>query len=116
MSIRIKRAYDPPAADDGYRVLVDRLWPRGVTKEAAALDRWMKDVAPSPALRVWFGHDPARWDAFRRRYASELDARSEEVAFLREKAASGALTLVYAAKDTEHNGAVVLRDYLLGRG
>ena len=100
MPIRLKRAYDDPAEDDGFRVLVDRLWPRGVSKEEAALDRWMKEVAPSTALRKWFDHDPEKWDAFRRCYAAELDGRD------------GTLTLVYAAKDTEHNGPVVLKDYL----
>ena len=114
--IEIKRVYDAPAKSDGVRVLVDRLWPRGVSKEAAALDRWMKEVAPSAALRRWFGHDPEKWDAFRRRYESELGGREEELAFLREKSREGTLTLVYAAKDTEHNDAVVLKAYLLGHG
>lgn len=114
--IRIKRVYDEPAGDDGFRVLVDRLWPRGLSKEVAALDAWMKEVAPSDALRRWFGHDPARWDAFRRRYAEELDARPEAVAALVEKSRAGTLTLVYAAKDTEHNDAVALRAYLLDHG
>lgn len=111
--IRLKRAYDDPAEADGFRVLVDRLWPRGVSKGAAALDRWMKEVAPSDELRRWFDHDPEKWDEFRRRYEHELSGRDEEVDFLKQKSREGTLTLVYAAKDTEHNDAVVLRGYLL---
>ncbi len=114
MAIILKRAYDAPASGDGFRVLVDRLWPRGVSKEDAALDRWMKEVAPSDNLRRWFDHDPEKWDEFRRRYRDELKGRDEEVAFLKEKSEEGTLTLVYAAKDTEHNNAVVLKDYLGG--
>lgn len=116
MPIRLKRAYDAPAEDDGCRVLVDRLWPRGVSKEAAALDRWLKEVAPSAELRRWFGHDPEKWDAFRHRYRKELDDHDEAIAFLRKKSRAGTLTLVYGAKDTAHNDAVVLRDYLLEHG
>ena len=116
MTIKLKRAYDKPAEDDGFRVLIDRLWPRGMSKEDAALDHWMKAVAPSNELRRWFGHDPQKWDAFRRRYAAELDAQPEAVAFLVEQSRKSALTLVYAAKDTKHNNAAALRDYLLERG
>lgn len=112
MAIQIKRAYEEPGAEDGFRVLIDRLWPRGVSKEAAALDRWLKEVAPSTELRRWFGHDPEKWDAFRRRYEEELDGRPEEIAFLKKKSRAGMLTLVYGAKDTEHNDAVVLKAYL----
>ncbi|MGV6876731.1 DUF488 domain-containing protein [Pseudochelatococcus sp. B33] len=112
LDIRLKRIYDPPAEDDGARVLVDRLWPRGIRKEGARLTLWLKDVAPSPELRRWFGHDPARWDEFSRRYRAELDANGEAVQRLREFLALGPLTLLYAAHDTEHNQAVVLADYL----
>jgi O-6-methylguanine DNA methyltransferase len=111
-SIRVKRVYDRPSRDDGVRVLVDRLWPRGVSKAAARVDAWLKDLAPSAALRTWFGHDPARWSEFRRRYHRELaatDARSE----LLELADGQALTLLFAAKDADHNNAVALRDYLM---
>ncbi len=110
--VRIKRAYDDPARGDGYRVLVDRLWPRGVKKEALRLDLWARDVAPSPALRTWFGHDPDRFREFARRYHAELrrePARSM-LAELTRRAAHGAVTLVYGARDEEHNGALVLRD------
>lgn len=116
MSIRLKRAYDPPEPGDGKRFLVDRLWPRGVKKEDLALDGWLKEVAPSNELRHWFGHDPARWDEFRQRYAQELDAL--DPAALRpllDAARSGTLTLVYSARDEAHNNAVVLRDYLQAR-
>lgn len=115
--IRLRRAWDPPEPDDGYRVLVDRLWPRGLRKESLALDRGLKEVAPSTSLRRWFGHDPARWEEFRRRYRAELeDGDGEALAFLREKAAEGTLTLVFAARDREHNQAVVLRSLLLEDG
>ncbi|MFN8473818.1 MAG: DUF488 domain-containing protein [Anaerolineae bacterium] len=110
--IRIKRVYEPPAAEDGARILVDRVWPRGLTKEAAHIDAWDKDVAPSTELRKWFGHDPARWDEFRRRYEAEL-AGNERLAELAEKARAADITLVYGARDTEHNQAVVLREVLL---
>jgi len=110
--VRIKRAYEEPARSDGYRVLVDRLWPRGVKKDALRLDLWAKELAPSPALRQWFGHDPARFRDFARRYHAELrhePARSF-LADLTRRAAHGTVTLVYGARDEEHNGAVVLRD------
>lgn len=110
--IRIKRAYEPADASDGRRVLVERLWPRGVTRERAHLDDWIKEVAPSPELRVWFGHDPARFDAFAERYRDELARHEEQVSALLALARSAPLTLVYGARDEEHNGAVVLRDYL----
>ena len=111
--VRLKRAYDPAAPDDGVRVLVDRLWPRGVRKEDAAIDHWMKDVAPSTALRQWFGHDPARWTEFRHRYAAELRDHAAAIDTLRDLARKGTLTLVFGARDEEHNDAVVLRDVLL---
>ena len=114
-NVRLKRAYEPPAPDDGERILVDRLWPRGVSRADAALDAWMKDIAPSTALRQWFAHDPARWDVFRDRYAEELRDHADLVEQLRERARRGPITLVYSAHDAEHNDAVVLRDIVLGR-
>ena len=110
--IRLKRAYLPPSAEDGVRVLVDRLWPRGVGKTDAAIDRWMKEIAPSTELRRWFGHDPARWDEFQRRYKAELKEDTALLDELRHTAEKGALTLVYSAHDEAHNQAVVLRDVL----
>lgn len=115
MDIRIKRAYDEPSADDGYRLLIDRLWPRGVSRDRAALDEWNKDLAPSGELRTWFGHDPERFDEFRRRYTAELRDRGEEIDALRRRAEEGPLTLVYAARDAEHNDAVVLAEILRDR-
>jgi uncharacterized protein YeaO (DUF488 family) len=112
LSVSLKRAYETPGPDDGLRVLVDRLWPRGVSRAAAGIDVWLKEVAPSDALRTWFGHDPARWDEFRRRYREELDASPAAVAELRERAALGPITLVYSARDEAHNNAVVLREYI----
>jgi uncharacterized protein YeaO (DUF488 family) len=114
-NVRLKRAYEPPAPDDGERILVDRLWQRGVSRGDAALDAWMKDIAPSTALRQWFAHDPARWDMFRDRYAEELRHHADLVEQLRERARRGPITLVYSAHDAEHNDAVVLRDIVLGR-
>lgn len=113
--VRLKRAYLPAAAADGTRILVDRLWPRGIRKSAAAIDLWIKDVAPSTALREWFGHDPARWLEFRRRYAAELRGHRDELAGLHALARRKTVTLVFAARDERHNDAVVLRDVLLGR-
>ena len=112
--VRLKRAYLPATTADGARVLVDRLWPRGVRKSAAAIDRWAKDVAPSTALRKWFAHDPARWPEFRGRYATELHHR-DELAELRALARRKRVTLVFAAHDERRNHAVVLRRVLLGR-
>jgi len=112
VDVRIKRIYEPPQAADGARVLVDRLWPRGLRKEAAALTGWHKDVAPSLTLRRWFGHDPARWQAFRARYRAELDANAAALAPLRELARAGPLTLLYGARDGTHNHAIVLAEYL----
>jgi len=110
--IQCKRVYDDVSPEDGTRVLVDRLWPRGVSKEEAALDDWMKNVAPSDALRRWFDHDPEKWEAFQVRYAQELNEKEALVREIRSKAESGTITLVYAAKDRELNHAVVLKDYL----
>ncbi len=113
--VKLKRAYQPAAAGDGTRVLVDRLWPRGVSKDAAAVDLWLKDLAPSTELRKWFGHDPERWTAFQKRYAEEVRQHPELFRQLRQLARQGPVTLVYSAHDEEHNDAVVLRRLLLGR-
>jgi uncharacterized protein YeaO (DUF488 family) len=110
--IRLKRAYDAPSPDDGVRFLVDRLWPRGVTKDALAVEAWLKDAAPSPALRTWFGHDRAKWDAFRERYTRELEASPETWQPLLDAARAGTITLVYATRDTQQNSAAILRDVL----
>jgi uncharacterized protein YeaO (DUF488 family) len=112
MEIRLKRAYEPATPSDGYRVLVDRLWPRGVAKENAKLDEWDKELAPSSELRKWFGHDPSRFGEFRRRYLDELQDQRPRLAALRRHGRAGTLTLVYAARDEEHNDAVVLLDVL----
>jgi uncharacterized protein YeaO (DUF488 family) len=114
MPVGLARAYDAPGPDDGWRVLVDRIWPRGVRRAALRLDAWEREAAPTPALRSWFGHDPARWEVFRARYFAELDGRPALVAALRARAAAGRLTLVYAARDRAHNHALALRDYLDG--
>jgi uncharacterized protein YeaO (DUF488 family) len=113
--IKLKRAYEAPASDDGTRILIDRLWPRGVRKANAAIDEWMKEVAPSTALRKWFGHDPERWPEFRRRYQSEIREHREQFDRLRTLAQHGRITLVFSAHDEAHNDAVVLKDLLLGR-
>lgn len=110
--IRLKRAYEPPADEDGLRVLVERLWPRGLSKERAAVDLWMKEVAPSAELRRWFHHDPERWDEFQKRYRAELEQKGEILEELRQKCRAGTVTFVYAAHDEQRNGALVLRDYL----
>lgn len=111
--VHLKRVYDPASPADGTRVLVDRLWPRGLSKAKAKIDLWLKEVAPSTELRKWFGHDPQRWDEFRHRYIEELKQHPEDLAKLRELASKGPLTLLYAARDEQHNDAVVLRDVLL---
>jgi uncharacterized protein YeaO (DUF488 family) len=113
MDIRLKRAYEPASAEDGYRVLVDRLWPRGVSKRQAKLDEWEKELSPSSELREWFGHEPSRFPEFRRRYIDELRANRARLRELRRRAGSGTLTLVYSAHDSEHNDAVVLAEVLL---
>jgi uncharacterized protein YeaO (DUF488 family) len=111
--IKIKRVYEKPAKEDGWRVLVDRLWPRGMKKETAHLDVWMKDVAPSNALRKWFGHKPERWSEFQKKYRAELAKNKEMVAELKKMAREhGTMTLLFGAKDEEHNEAVVLADAL----
>jgi uncharacterized protein YeaO (DUF488 family) len=113
MSIQIKRVYATPEAGDGKRILVDRLWPRGLTKERARVDLWLKDVAPSTELRKWFGHDPERWAEFNRRYRVELTKNREAFSLLKAEAAGGAVTLLYGAKDEKHNEAIVLKALLL---
>ena len=113
--LRLKRAYEPAEPGDGARILVDRLWPRGVSRDKAHLDDWMKDIAPSTGLRQWFGHDPARWAEFRHRYRAELRQHGELVDRIRALARKGVVTLVYSARDEEHNDAVVLKGVLLGR-
>jgi uncharacterized protein YeaO (DUF488 family) len=111
--VKIKRAYERPTADDGTRVLIDRLWPRGVKKTDAAIAHWAKELAPSTELRKWFGHDPARWEEFRRRYSAEIRGHGDKLDRLRELARKGAVTLVYGAHDEMHNDAIVLREILL---
>lgn len=111
-TIRVKRVYEPHDKQDGFRVLVDRIWPRGLSRNAAALDQWMKEIAPSAKLRKWFRHDSAKWERFCARYAGELDQKPEKLAFLRTCIAKGTVTLVYAAKDNVYNNAVALKRYL----
>ncbi len=116
--VRLQRAYVPPQPEDGSRVLIDRLWPRGVKKEALALSDWCKDLAPSTELRKWFNHDPAKWEEFRQRYRAELAAQGpaqQALDALRAQAQQGVLTLVYAAHDEAHNNAVVVRELLLNQ-
>ncbi|MBA3865606.1 MAG: DUF488 family protein [Solirubrobacterales bacterium] len=112
MEIRLKRAYEAAEPADGYRVLIDRLWPRGLSRERAAIDEWEKELAPSTELRQWFGHEPSRFPEFRRRYLEELGERRLLLAGLRRRAREGPLTLVYAARDTDHNDAIVLAEVL----
>ena len=111
-SVQIKRVYEPAEPSDGFRVLVDRLWPRGVSKERAALALWMKEIAPSPELRIWFGHDPKRWTEFQTRYRAELKDHESDLAELRSQARKGTVTLLFGARDVEHNEAIVLRKIL----
>ncbi|MBV8050331.1 MAG: DUF488 family protein [Acidobacteriaceae bacterium] len=110
--IQLKRAYDKPSVEDGKRFLVDRLWPRGVKKTAIHLDGWLKELAPSTVLRKWFGHDPTRWEEFRRRYFRELGKNAEAYKIIQKAAENGAVTLVFDAHDTEHNNAVALKEFL----
>lgn len=110
--IKLKRAYEPPEKGDGLRVLVDRLWPRGVATKSAHIDHWLKEIAPSDALRKWFSHDPSKWNEFRKRYVRELEKRPEAVAQLKQHVGKGVTTLVYSAKDEQHNNAVALKEYL----
>ncbi len=113
--IRLKRTYEAPSDGDGARILVERLWPRGISKEKLRLDHWAKQIAPSPELRTWYGHDPALWEQFQQRYRNELDANAKEVADLAERIEGQAASFLFAARDVERNSAVVLRAYLLER-
>lgn len=113
MDIRIKRVYEAPAKDDGYRILVDRLWPRGISKEEAHVDEWLKEIGPSNELRKWFGHEPPKYLEFKKRYEQELHGQPELLKHIRDLAKKQRLTLVYSAKDEDHNQAVVLREVLL---
>lgn len=115
MHIKIKRVYLQPNEEDGTRILVDRLWPRGLTKEKASVDLWLKEIAPSTELRTWFGHDPDKWKEFQTRYGAELRRNTEQVSLLKQKAEKGMVTLLYGAKDEEHNEAVVLQKLLASK-
>ena len=115
MKILVKRIYESAAKSDGCRVLVDRLWPRGISKESATLDLWLPDLGPSTELRQWFNHDPSKWEEFHRRYHVELKAKTALLATITEQAKTSSVTLVYSAKDEQHNQAVALRDFLNGR-
>jgi len=112
VSIRLKRVYDKPAKSDGHRVLIDRLWPRGVKKNQARIDQWLKDIAPSTSLRKWFKHDPRKWKEFKKKYAAELEDRHEQVEKLVREARKRTVTLLFSAKDIEHNNAVALKEYI----
>ena len=112
MELKIKRVYVKPKKGDGKRILVDRLWPRGLTKEKASIDLWLKDIAPTTELRKWFGHDPDKWKEFQKRYHQELKNNKEQVSILYEQLKKGSVTLVYGAKDEEHNEALVLKEWL----
>lgn len=110
--IRLKRAYEQPSKQDGLRLLVERLWPRGVSKERAAIDLWLKDLAPSTKLRKWYGHDPEKWQEFRQRYWSELEQRGDLLTLLKQRTTEGTVTFVYAARDEDRNSAVALKEFL----
>jgi uncharacterized protein YeaO (DUF488 family) len=110
--IKLKRVYEEPAKADGERILVERLWPRGLSKERAKVTLWLKDIAPSGELRKWFGHDPDKWNEFRSRYIKELKGKKELIELLKRKAREGMITFVYAARDEEHNSALILKQYL----
>jgi uncharacterized protein YeaO (DUF488 family) len=112
MSIKIKRVYEAPGKEDGYRILVDRLWPRGLTKEKAKLDLWLKDIAPTTELRKWFNHEPAKWQSFKKKYIQEVNQNNEQLSLLKSHLKKGNVTLVYAAKDEIHNEALVLIEML----
>lgn len=111
LKMNIKRVYEKPDIEDGTRILVDRLWPRGLSKEKAKIDLWLKKIAPSNELRKWFGHDPEKWNEFRKRYRDELRENEEQVSLLKEQVKKGEVTLVYSANDKEHNQAVVLKEF-----
>jgi len=110
--IKLKRVYEPASPDDGVRILVERLWPRGIKKDALKLDTWLKEVAPSDGLRRWFGHEPKKWNGFRDRYFAELDANPQTWESVAKAVRRGRVTLIYSSRDTEHNNAVALRNYL----
>ncbi len=110
--VAIKRVYEKPDEADGYRILIDRLWPRGLSKETAKVDLWLREISPSTELRKWFGHDPEKWKEFQKKYGEELKGHKEEMSVIKSRMSSGKVTLVYAAKDEEHNDAVVLRQML----
>ena len=112
MNIELKRIYEPYSKEDGYRILVDRLWPRGFTKEKAALDLWLKEIAPSTELRKWFGHDPEKWKEFQKKYRIELKQNKEALDRLMDYIKKGKVTLLYGAKDEEHNEAQVIKDFI----
>ena len=112
MNLKLKRVYEPSDKNDGTRILIDRLWPRGMTKAKAGVDIWLKELAPSAELRKWFGHDPDKWTEFKKRYRAELEENDEQLAQLREEIKKGAVTLLYGAKDEEHNDAVALAEFL----
>jgi uncharacterized protein YeaO (DUF488 family) len=112
MKVKIKRVYEAPSEEDGKRILVDRLWPRGLTKEKASVDLWLKDIAPTATLRKWFSHDPDKYEEFKRRYLDELKNNKEQVSALKDEIKKGPITLVYGAKDEKHNEAFVLKDML----
>lgn len=111
MKINIKRVYDTPEKEDGFRILVDRLWPRGLTKQKAAADLWLKEMAPTAELRKWFAHDPEKWNEFFKKYTTEIKANNEGIATIKAKMKEGSVTLLYGARDTEHNEAKVLQEY-----
>jgi uncharacterized protein YeaO (DUF488 family) len=115
MRVAIKRVYEEPSEADGTRILVDRLWPRGLTKEKAKVDVWLKEIAPSSELRKWFAHDPGKWAEFQRRYLDELKTRGEPMARLKQQVAQGPVTLLFGARDVEHNEAVILQKMLRGK-
>lgn len=110
--IKLKRAYEAASADDGVRILVERLWPRGISKERAKIDEWLKQLSPSPELRKWFGHDPEKWEEFQKRYRKELEQNQEMAKDLKRKARGKTITFVYAARDEKHNSALLLKEYL----
>ncbi len=113
--IKLKRVYEHPVPDDGFRILVDRLWPRGLTKQRAAVDLWLKDVAPSTELRKWFAHDPAKWKQFQIRYREELQEKKDSLQLLKQKSKRQTVTLLYGARDKKHNEALILQEVLAGR-
>lgn len=116
VDIRVKRVYETPSPDDGMRVLVDRLWPRGLSRDKARVDLWLKELAPSTELRKWFNHEPAKWDEFRRRYLQELQQQPEALAHAIDAMGTGPVTLLFGSKETRFNDAVALRDFILARG